>query len=160
MCASGNPIKAEETWRFGIADRIIDSDLLAGAVAFAREMADKPAPKTRERNEKLGNAMEHTQFFSYAREAAGKKQRSLLAPAAAIDAVEAATKLSFEEGCKLEQKLFLNCLFSEQSKSLIHVFFSEREVSKIPDIPRDTPVIPIKSAAVVGAGTMGGIPPL
>jgi 3-hydroxyacyl-CoA dehydrogenase len=79
-----------------------------------------------------------------------------LAPAKAIDAVEAATKMPFEEGCKFEQKLFLECLFSEQSKSLIHVFFSEREVAKIPGIPKQTNVIPIHSAAVVGAGTMGG----
>ena len=117
---------------------------------------NKPAPKTRERNEKLGGATENAQIFSSARETAAKKQRGLLAPAAAIDAVEASTRLPFEEGCKVEQKLFLECLSSEQSKSLIHVFFSEREVSKIPDIPKDIPVIPIKSAAVVGAGTMGG----
>ncbi len=64
--------------------------------------------------------------------------------------------MPFEEGCHFEQKLFIDCLFSDQSKSLIHVFFSEREVSKIPDIPKDTPLIPINSAAVVGAGTMGG----
>ena len=63
---------------------------------------------------------------------------------------------SFQEGCQAEQKLFVECLFSEQSKSLIHVFFSEREVSKIPGIPKETAIIPIKSAAVVGAGTMGG----
>jgi 3-hydroxyacyl-CoA dehydrogenase len=156
MCASGNPIKAEEGMKFGIVDRIIGGDLLAGAIAFAREVADKPTPKTRERNENLGVAAENAQLFSSAREAVVKKQRGLLAPIAAIDAIEAATKLSFEEGCQVEQKLFLDCLFSEQSKSLIHVFFSEREVSKIPDIPKETPVIPIKSAAVVGAGTMGG----
>ena len=145
MCG-GSPIKAEEALKFGIVDRIIEGDLLAGAVAFAREVANKPAPKTRERNEKLGGATENAQIFSSARETAAKKQRGLLAPAAAIDAVEASTRLSFEEGCKLEQKLFLDCLFSEQSKSLIHVFFSEREVSKIPDIPKEIPVIPIKSS--------------
>jgi 3-hydroxyacyl-CoA dehydrogenase len=156
MCVSGNPVKAEEALKFGIVDRIIEGDLLAGAVAFAREAASKPARKTRERNEKLGNAAENAQIFSSARETAAKKQRGLLAPVAAIDAVEAATKLSFGEGCKLEQKLFIECLFSEQSKSLIHVFFSEREVNKIPDVPKETPMIPIKSAAVVGAGTMGG----
>src|ERR1700732_3209204 len=77
-------------------------------------------------------------------------------PAAVIDAVEAATKMSFEEGCKLEQKLFMDCLFSQQSKALIHVFLSEREVSKIPNIPKDTPVLPIRSVGVIGAGTMGG----
>lgn len=144
----GTPIKAEEALKFGIIDRIIEGGLLAGAVAVAREVANKPAPKTRQRNEELGGAMENALIFSSAREAAAKKQRDLLAPVAAIDAVEAPAKLSFEEGCKVEPELFLDCLFSEQSKSLIRVFSSEREVSKIPDIPKETAVIPIKSAAV------------
>src|ERR1700730_6154078 len=156
MCTSGNPVKAEEALKFGIVDRLIEDDLLAGAVAFAREVAGKSAPKTRERDEKLGNMEDNVQIFSSARETDAKKQRGLLAPVAAINAVEAATKMPFEEGCKVEQKLFIDCLFSQQSKSLIHVFFSEREVNKIPDIPRETPVIPVRSAAVVGAGTMGG----
>jgi 3-hydroxyacyl-CoA dehydrogenase len=156
MCAGGNPINAEEALKLGIIDRIIEGDLLPGALAFAREVAGKAAPRTRERNEKLGSAAENAVIFSTARETAAKKQRGLLAPAKAIDAVEAATKMSFEEGCKFEQKLFLECLFSEQSKSLIHVFFSEREVAKIPDIPKQTNIIPVHSAAVVGAGTMGG----
>ena len=156
MCMTGNPVKADEALKFGIIDRLIEGDLLAGAVAFAREVAGKPAPKTRERNEKLGSAADNALIFSAARETAAKKQRGLLAPIAAIDAIEAATKTPFEEGCKIEQKLFIDCLFSEQSKSLIHVFFSEREVSKIPDVPKETPVVPIESAAVVGAGTMGG----
>src|SRR5258707_5445959 len=87
---------------------------------------------------------------------AGKKQRGLLAPLAAIDAIEAATGLPFIEGCQNEEELFTKCLFSEQSKALIHLFFGEREVAKIPDIPKETPIIPVNSAAVVGAGTMGG----
>ena len=156
MCTTGNAIHAEEAVKFGIVDRIIEGQLLAGAVAFAREVAGKPAPKTRERNEKLGNASDNAPIFSAAREIVAKKQRGLLAPIAAIDAIAAATKMPFEEGCQAEQKLFVECLFSEQSKSLIHIFFSEREVSKIPDIPKETTTIPIKSAAVVGAGTMGG----
>jgi 3-hydroxyacyl-CoA dehydrogenase len=156
MCVSGTPVNADEALKLGIVDSIIEGDLLAGAIAFAREVAGKPAPKTRERNGKLGNPAENALIFSKAREAAAKKQRGLLAPARAIDAVEATTKMPFEEGCKFEQKLFIECLFSEQSKSLIHVFFSEREVAKIPDIPRQTNIIPIRSAAVVGAGTMGG----
>jgi 3-hydroxyacyl-CoA dehydrogenase len=79
----------------------------------------------------------------------------MIAPLAAIDAVEAATILPFEEGCQLEQKLFTECLFSPQPKALIHVFFGEREVAKIPDIPKDSPLLPIQTAGVVGAGTMG-----
>src|SRR5271163_2669089 len=156
MCTTGNPVRAEEALKFGIIDKIIDGDLLAGAIAFAQEVAAKPAPKTRERNEKLGNAAENAAIFAAARETAAKKARGLKAPQAAIDAIEAATKMPFEEGCQEEQRLFIDCLFSDQSKSLIHVFFSEREVSKIPDIPKDTKLTPVNSAAVIGAGTMGG----
>lgn len=156
MCAEGNPIKAEEGLRAGIIDRLIEGDLLAGAVAFAREAAGKPAPKTRDRNEKLGTPEQNAAIFAAARDTARKKQRGLMAPLAAIDAVETATKMPFDQGCAEERRLFTECLFSDQSKALIHVFFGEREVAKIPDIPKETPLIPVNSAAVVGAGTMGG----
>ena len=156
MCAGGKPVSAREAAALGLIDRLIDGDLLAGAVAFAREVAGKPAPKTRERMEKLGTAVESAAIFAAARDAAGKKQRGLKAPMAAIDAVEAATRLPFEEGCQAEAKLFTECLFSDQSKALIHVFFGEREVAKIPDVPRETPVLPVNRVAVVGSGTMGG----
>jgi 3-hydroxyacyl-CoA dehydrogenase len=156
MCVSGNSVGAEEALKLGIIDRIIEGDLLVGAIAFARDVATKPAPKTRERNEKLGTKTDNAAIFSSGREASAKKYRGMLAPSAAIEAIEAATTMSFEQGCKAEQKLFIDCLVSEQSKALIHVFFSEREVTKIPDVPKETPTIPIKSAAVVGAGTMGG----
>src|SRR5277367_5009038 len=141
MCTDGKPVSAEKALALGIVDKLIDGDLLAGAIAFAREVASKPAPKTRERNGKLGTAEQNAPIFAAARENARKKQRGLMAPLAAIDAVEAATKLPFEEGCKLERKLFTDCLFSDQSKALIHVFFGEREVAKIPDVPKETPII-------------------
>jgi 3-hydroxyacyl-CoA dehydrogenase len=156
MCAEGKPVSAGEATALGLIDALIEGDLLTGAVSFAREAAGKPAPKTRERIEKLGTAVENAAIFTTARNAAGKKQRGLKAPLAAIDAVEAATRLSFEEGCQAEAKLFNECLFSDQSRALIHVFFGEREVAKIPDVPRETPVIPVNRVAVVGSGTMGG----
>jgi 3-hydroxyacyl-CoA dehydrogenase len=156
MCAQGNSVPARQALDFGILDRIIEGDLLAGAIAFAREILRKPAPKTRERNEKLGTAEENSQIFAAARETVRLKQRGMMAPLAAIDAVEAATRLPFDEGCEIEKKLFTDCLFSEQSKALIYVFFGEREVAKVPDVPKETPTIPVKSVAVVGAGTMGG----
>jgi 3-hydroxyacyl-CoA dehydrogenase len=156
MCAEGKPVSAREAATLGLIDQLIEGDLLAGALAFAREVADRPATKTRERSEKLGTATENASIFAVARDAAGKKQRGMKAPLVAIDAVEAATRLSFEEGCQTEAKLFTECLFSDQSKALIHVFFGEREVAKIPDVPRETPVIPVNRVAVVGSGTMGG----
>ena len=154
MCAFGEPISAQEAVAAGIADRIIEGDLLAGAVAFAREVAGKPAPKTRERNAKLGPV--DASVFTNARDTARKTRRGQPAPLAAIDAVESSTRLSFEEGCQLEAKLFNECLHSIQSKALIHAFFGERAVNKIPDITKATPLYEIRRAAVIGAGTMGG----
>ncbi len=156
MCAEGKPISAVEAAALGLIDALIEGDLLAGAVSFAREVAGKPTPKTRKRTKKLGTTADNAAIFSAARIAASKKQRGLKAPLAAIDAVEAATRLSFEEGCEAEAKLFNECLFSDQSKALIHVFFGEREVAKIPDVPKETPVIAVNRVAVVGSGTMGG----
>ncbi len=156
MCAEGNLINAQEALKFGLVDRLIEGDLLAEGVRFAREVSGKTPPKTRERNEKLGTPEHNEPLFAAAREKACAKQRGMMAPFAAIDAVEAATRLPFDEGCEVEKKLFRECLFSDQSKALIHLFFGEREVAKIPDVPKDTPIIPINSAAVVGAGTMGG----
>ncbi len=156
MCTTGKPVKASEAVQFGLIDRIIDGDLLAGAVAFAREVAGKPTRKTRERTEKLGNAEQNAPVFAAARESARKKYRGMICQLAAIDAIEAATKLPFEKGCEEEARLFYQCLYSDQSKAQIHAFFAEREVSKIPDVPKDTPTIPVNSVAIVGAGTMGG----
>jgi 3-hydroxyacyl-CoA dehydrogenase len=156
MCAGGKPVSAREAASLGLIDQLIEGDLAAGAVAFARSIAEKPVSKTRDRSEKLGSAAECAAIFATARDTARKKQRGLLAPLAAIDAVEAATQLPFEEGCQTEARLFTECLFSDQSKALIHVFFSEREVAKIPDVPKETPALPVNRVAVVGSGTMGG----
>jgi 3-hydroxyacyl-CoA dehydrogenase len=154
MCAEGNPIKAQEALSLGIADKIIEGDLLAGALAFAREVAGKPAPKTRERNEKLQGVA--PALFQMAREQARQKYRGLHAPLAAIDAVEASTKLDFSAGCQEEAQLFNDCLFSTEAQALIHVFFGERAVAKIPGLPKDVKPMEIQRAAVIGAGTMGG----
>ncbi len=63
MCVDGKPVPAEEGAKLGVIDRMIEGDLLKGAVAFAREVAGKPAPKTRERNEKLGKPEENDAIF-------------------------------------------------------------------------------------------------
>lgn len=155
MCALGDPIGAQKALECGLIDRLVEGDLLPGAVAFARDVAAKPFARTRDRNKKLGTAQENEAIFDAARQTSKKKQRGFSAPLAAIDAVKAATTLPFDDGCKFERKLFMDCLFSDQSKALIHVFFGEREVGKIPDIPKDTITVPVTKAAVVGAGTMG-----
>jgi 3-hydroxyacyl-CoA dehydrogenase len=166
MCSLGEPVKARDAFQSGIIDKLIEgatneTELRTAAIAYAHEIAGKPIRKTRERNEKLtadaNDANNDTaKILAAARTVARKKLRGRHAPLAAIDAVEAATNLTFEQGCARERELFIDCLFSDESSALIHAFFGEREVAKIPDIPKDTPVHPIRSAAVIGAGTMGG----
>ena len=153
MCAFGEPIGAEEALAAGIVDRIIEGELLAGAIAFAREVAGQPAPRTSRRDSKLSDT-DPTIFASALRQAQ-KTKRGQEAPLAAIEAVEAATRLPFDEGCTHEAELFRKCLYSTQSKALIHAFFAERAVSKIPGLADIQPQ-EIRRAAVVGAGTMGG----
>ena len=152
LCAFGAPVKAQEALVAGIVDQIVDGDLHAGAVAFAREMADKPTRRTCD--QEIAHA--DPAIFSAARERACKKMRGQAAPLAGIDAVEAAVKLSFDEGLKREAELFEECLRSQQSKALIYAFFGERAVTKIPGISSSTPTYDIAVAAIVGAGTMGG----
>jgi 3-hydroxyacyl-CoA dehydrogenase len=152
MCALGAPVKAQEALAAGIVDRIMEGDLRAGAVDFAREAADKPIRRTRD----LQITNTEPAIFSAARVHASKKMRGQAAPLAAIDAVEAATKLTFADGLRREAELFDECLRSPQSKALIYAFFAERAVTKIPGISSSTPTYDIGRAAIVGAGTMGG----
>jgi len=155
MCAFGDPVSAQEALACGILDGIVEGDLLAGSVAFAREKAvsGEPPPKTSERNEKLVG--DWKPVFAGLRTEAARKARGQKAPLAALDAVESATTLSFDEGCRREAELFDQCLYDTQSKAMISVFFAERTAGRIPGLPKDTPLLPVRMAAVVGAGTMG-----
>ncbi|MBI4909356.1 MAG: enoyl-CoA hydratase/isomerase family protein [Acidobacteria bacterium] len=156
MCAFGDPVLVSDALGAGIVDEIVEGDLLTGAIAFAQRVAATPPPRTSERNEKLGDAAGNAGAITAAHDAANKRLRGQAAPHAAIEAIEAATRLPFAEGCKKEAEIFAACLSNDQSKALIHAFFGERTVAKIPGIGRDVPIIPIQRAAIIGAGTMGG----
>jgi 3-hydroxyacyl-CoA dehydrogenase len=150
MCAFGEPIPAAKALEAGIVDKLVEGDLLTGAVAFAREQTERPKPRER------AISPFDASLFDALRAEARKTLRNQTAPLAAIDAVEAATRLPFPEGCTRERELFNGCLYGPQSKALIHAFFGEREVAKVPGVGKDTPVREIRQAAVIGAGTMGG----
>ncbi|HEV8069500.1 MAG TPA: 3-hydroxyacyl-CoA dehydrogenase NAD-binding domain-containing protein [Planctomycetaceae bacterium] len=156
LCAIGNPIPAKQAHEWGIVDQLIEGDLLAGAVKYARSQAGKPPRKTRDIQDRFGDPATIATGIAELKKQVAKTWRGMQAPYRAIEAVEAAAKLPFEEGVKKEAELFRECLFSNESKSLIHVFFGERTVAKIPDLPNDIKPIDVKSAAVIGAGTMGG----
>jgi len=155
MCVSGRPIKAPQALQMGLIDRVIEGDLLSGAEAFAHELAGVPVRKTRDRNV-LGSAAENAAIFAAGRAQAGKIRRNQTAPLFALEALEAATMVSFEQGCKKEREIVAKVLASDQAKAMIHIFFAERAVARVPGIPKDTATYPIANIGIVGAGTMGG----
>ena len=158
MCVSGKPVAAPEALRVGLIDRLIEGDLRTGAIAFARAVAQRggPCPKTRYRRDKLGTPESNTPLFAAGHDMARKTRRNMLAPLAVVDAIEAAATRPFLEGCRREREIFMECLRSDQCKALVHGFFAERAVSKVPDVPKETPASEIATVAIVGAGTMGG----
>ena len=120
MCALGAPVTATEAHALGIIDEIIEGDLLAGALAFAATVANQPPRRTCDRNERLRS----TDLSAL------RAQVHRHAQLAAIDAVQAAGKLPFEEGLRYERKLFLECLHSEEAKQMIAEFFASRASKK------------------------------
>ena len=159
MCVTGKPLSARDALAAGLVDALCGTDLVEDAMAFARSIVPAFANsrrKTREADGRLGSAAGNAPLFAAARELAARIRRRQLAPLKAIEAIEAATTLPFTEGCRRERELFFECVSSEQAKGLIHVFFAERAVSKVRDLPRDAVPRPIGSVGIVGAGTMGG----
>jgi len=157
MCVSGKPIKAQEALSLGLIDRIIDGDLATGAVVFARDVAARSAhPKTRERRDRLPGASAVPAMLAAGKAMARKTRRHMEAPVAVVDALEAAATLPFADGCRREREIFFACAQSEQCKALIHAFFAERGVSRVPGVSKDTPVTPVSTVGIVGSGTMGG----
>ena len=153
MIATGKPIGAADALANGLIDEIVPDDLKAGAIAFiAKLLADgKGIRRTRDAQEKVTG--DFAPVFAFAR---GQKMHGFDAPLDAIKTVEAATTLPVDDGIALEQKIFEARCASPQSLALRHLFFAERKTAKIPDVPDDTPALPIKKVGIVGAGTMGG----
>ncbi|HUH65135.1 MAG TPA: 3-hydroxyacyl-CoA dehydrogenase NAD-binding domain-containing protein [Syntrophales bacterium] len=154
MIVSGTPIAAAKAQSAGIIDEIFSGDLKTAALTFAEKVINEKLPilKISSLTARVGNP---ALFDEYAKSIA-KKQRGFIAPFQCIKAIEAATKLPFNDGMKRERELFLELKSSPQSKAQRHVFFAEREVVRIPGLPDDYPTRAIKSVGVVGAGTMGG----
>ena len=90
------------------------------------------------------------------RRSIARRARNQTAPYHCIAAVEAAVTMPFDDGIARERELFAELENSPEARALRYAFFAEREVARLPDIPRETPLRPIRTAAVVGAGTMGG----
>ncbi|MFZ1985641.1 MAG: 3-hydroxyacyl-CoA dehydrogenase NAD-binding domain-containing protein [Desulfatitalea sp.] len=158
MIATGNPIGAAQALKEGVIDEIAEGDLATAAVAFARKvLAEKrPLRQVSALSDKTDAARKKPEIFADYRKQLAKTARGFEAPEGCVKAVEAAVHKPFAEGCKIERELFAQLMMGSQSAAQRYYFFAERQVAKIPDIPKDTPLIDIKKVGIIGAGTMGG----
>jgi 3-hydroxyacyl-CoA dehydrogenase len=152
---AGDPISSEKAKESGLVDEVVTGDLRAGAISFANRLL-KDNQGARRASQLIASIDRPEAFFAAARERIGKAWRGYPAPLAIAACVEAATNLPFAKGVAFERQQFGKLVNSDESRALRHLFFAERQVSKIPDVPEDTPAREIKSAALIGAGTMGG----
>jgi 3-hydroxyacyl-CoA dehydrogenase len=157
MCAEGRPVSADRAFAAGIIDQIVAGDLRHGAIAFAKARAAAgEIRKARDIPISSEASAAGLEACERMRGSLAKTARGAGAPYAAVRAIEAAMMLSFDAGSLRERELFADCVVSNESKALRHLFFAEREAAKVPDVPKETPTVDIRRAAVVGAGTMGG----
>jgi 3-hydroxyacyl-CoA dehydrogenase len=154
MMTTGNPITSERAKDLGLVDEIVQGDLLESAIRFARSKAGEALPRIRDRKAKLEG--DPQAFFAQVRSQVAKESKGYPAPLLIVECAEAAVTRPFDEGRALERANFDRLVSGTESKALRHMFFAERQTSKIPDIAEDTPVREVNTAAVVGAGTMGG----
>src|SRR5262249_10434962 len=126
--------------------------------AFAQKVLAerRPLRKIRDLDDKLAAARSRPEVFADFRKSVARQTRGFRAPEQCIRAVEAAVALPFDQGMKRERELFVELMASPESKAQRYFFFAEREAAKLPDVPADTPTKEIRTAAVLGAGTMGG----
>lgn len=159
MMLSGEHVPATTLRELGAIDELVPEDQLRdAAVEFAGRIVQASAAlkKVRDLDEKLHAARADSSLFAALRQRIEKKTRGFRAPEYIIRCLEAAVTLPFDEAMKVEQKLFAELLHSPESLAQRYVFFAERQVWKIPDIPEGTPTLPVEKIGIVGAGTMGG----
>ena len=163
MIVSGEPVKSEMLAQIpgqklfdklaASAESLMDEALALAREAAARHADGSPLPLVRNLpcKHKEGDA-----YFQFARNMVKGMAKNFPAPAKCVDAVEAATKKKFAEGMLVEREIFINLMWTPESRALRHLFMAERAASKIPDVASDTPKRDIKLVGVIGAGTMGG----
>jgi 3-hydroxyacyl-CoA dehydrogenase len=158
MIVSGNPVGAAQALAAGVVDAVVDADLTAETVKFAKAKVQEGGPHVpvRDRDEKLEAARNDMAAFDAAAKEATKKSRGLDAPLACAQSVRNAITLPFDEALAKERELFVKLVSGDQSRAQRHLFFAEREAAKVPGIGKEIQPRNVAKVGVIGAGTMGG----
>ncbi|MEX6725402.1 3-hydroxyacyl-CoA dehydrogenase NAD-binding domain-containing protein [Parapedomonas caeni] len=159
LMTSGRPIGAREALSVGVIDALAEEGKLRDdAVAYARRLLDEGATLTRvrDRDDKVAPYRNKPEIYDDFRRQHARGFRGFKAPENIIKAIQAAADLPFDQGIQRERELFVELRDSKESAAQRYAFFAERETAKVPGLPKDTPVLPVTSVGVIGAGTMGG----
>tara|TARA_E500000331_G_scaffold42106_1_gene34748 strand:+ start:2043 stop:4118 length:2076 start_codon:yes stop_codon:yes gene_type:complete len=159
MVTSGQHVPAKQCLEIGLVDEIANEDSLKeDSINFAKKIVseNRPLVKISEMNDKVEAARGNENIFKDFRASIARRARGFLAPEYNIQCIEAAVNNSFDEGIKVERKLFMELVTGTQSAAQRYAFFAQRQVAKIPDIEPDTEIKSFSSIGVIGAGTMGG----
>ncbi|PIF19441.1 MULTISPECIES: 3-hydroxyacyl-CoA dehydrogenase NAD-binding domain-containing protein [unclassified Acidovorax] len=155
LMLSGQPLKAQAALQAGLVDKLVEgTDPLAAGLAYVRELLAANAPVRRTRDLAIAEPQAALAWLEEQKAETAKKSRGLFSPLKIIECVQAALQLPFEEGMARERALFTECIDSPQRAGLIHAFFAEREVVKVPEAQAAQPRT-VASIAVIGGGTMG-----
>ena len=156
LITSGNPISAESALTLHLVDKVVDENLVDGAVAYGLELVEQRAPQRQASALPLSLTIEDQQLIEIAGAKLLKKTRGERAPQRILDCLLAAATSPFEVGLKREREEFMACLEDPQSAALRHMFFAERAAGKIDNLSKDSTALDIASVGIIGAGTMGG----
>ena len=155
LMLSGQHLKAQAALQAGLVDKLVEgADAQAAGLAYVRELLTAKAPVRRTRDLAIAEPQAALAWLEEQKAEIAKKARGLFSPLKIIECVQAAVQLPFDEGLARERALFIECLDSPQRAGLIHAFFAEREVAKVPEAQAAQPR-PVASVAVIGGGTMG-----
>ena len=156
LMTTGTPIAAAQAQSIGLIDKVVEGDLLSAALEFAKEVIAQGAELKQVSAIDVDKAAASDEFFVNYRKTLNKRFRGQEAPHRIVECVEAALNSAFDEGLKVERRLFVECMQSSQSAALRHMFFAERMSSKVKDLPKDTQLKDIKRVGIIGGGLMGG----
>jgi 3-hydroxyacyl-CoA dehydrogenase len=156
LMTTGAPIAAAQALNIGLIDKVVEGDLLSAALDFANEVIAQGAELKRVSDLEVDKTTASAEFFAEYRKTLSKRLRGQEAPHRIVECIEAALNTPFDEGLKVERRLFVECMQSSQSAALQHMFFAERMSSKVKDLPKDTQLKDIKRVGIIGGGLMGG----
>jgi len=155
LITSGAFVSAQNAKALGIVDEIIDEELLEGSIRWIKRALRSGLPVARVSERSVKTNADPEAFITKARAVAEKKWRGYPAPLRIVECIDAAINKPFKEGMQIERKNIEALIPTDESKSLRHLFFAERQANKVDGITKEVPIAKIKSVSVIGAGTMG-----